>query len=89
MPSTLPRIVVRAKPEQVEAWRAAAGAGGVSAWAARTLDQAVARKQAQPVAVEISDALRVEAARKPRRDECPRGRHHRAGVFCKGCGLTP
>lgn len=77
MPSALPRFVIRAPQENIDAWKAAAG-GSANQWALDALDQAAGRP----------GSSRPARATRRLADECPRNRHHRLGVFCKECGAV-
>lgn len=81
MPSALPKIVVRASQERIEAWQQAAGADSMNAWAGRILDAAAGLGVLPQSAPPTASGNRLS-------DPCSRQRHHRLGVFCKECGAS-
>jgi len=86
LPSALPRFVVRAEQERIDAWKQAANGRTVNAWAVQALDLVAGL----PPGEEIPPAVvgKPPLAKKPKMaaGECPNARHHRPGAFCKTCG---
>lgn len=76
MPSALPRFVIRASQERIDAWKVAPSGESTNEWAVRVLDEAAGSRT----------AVRPKPKRSASRAECPRVRHHRPGAFCKECG---
>lgn len=81
---------LRARPDQIERWHAAAAAAGISVnqWITDTLERAC---ETDPAPRKPAAAAKPRARNNtpPAKAACPRLAQHRAGVFCKTCGRTP